>query len=179
MLLSNGDHFTGFVTVSGCPFENLRFAFVCQFLLGIIDANTNVVVRPFLVYLPCFAHTQVLHQAACPCAFLSPFHDLVDLRLPPFWTEMLLIQMTLWPCLLICFERMHSVVSFLILVHGSCSLKGAEYGTKPRVQLGLQYEGKVNVLGKQLGKVKPGAGAWKGAFECICELEIHLGGCTL
>lgn len=72
---------------------------------------------------------------------------------------------------------MHSVVSFLILVHGSCSLKGAEYGTKPRVQLGLQYEGKVNVLGKQLGKVKPGAGAWKGAFECICELEIHLGGC--
>lgn len=27
---------------------------------------------------------------------------------------------------------------------------GAEYGTKPRVQLGLQYEGKVNVLGKSL-----------------------------
>lgn len=74
---------------------------------------------------------------------------------------------------------MHSVF-IVILVHGSCSLRGAEYGTKPRVQLGLQYEGKVNVLGKQLGKVKPGAGAWKGAFGylgCICELEIHLGGC--
>lgn len=28
--------------------------------------NTNVVVRPFLVYLPCFAHTQVPYKTTCP-----------------------------------------------------------------------------------------------------------------
>ena len=59
-------------------------------------------------------------------------------------------------------------------VLGSCALKGAEYGAKPRVQLGLQYEGKVNVLGKRLGQKRAfGYGSWKYIMGGLPKPQKH------
>ena len=70
------------------------------------------------------------------------------------YTTMYTYNISLRPCLFILavIALNRAVVSCDFGVLGSCALKGAEYGAKPRVQLGLQYEGKVNVLGKRLGQ---------------------------